>query len=432
MTVSLLTEVDAQDRAGSTACAADEQSPEPSILAITSELPWPLNTGGHIRTYHLLRSLARRFRLRLIAPVESEEDADEGIRQLAECGVEVRPAIAGRRTLWGEAIRVMSSALRAQPYVLYRRHDRRAVQRVLRKELERDAPHVLYLDHLDPLAYQPLFPDVPAIMDVHNVYSRLARRVSEERDSWYTRLYLRREARLLAAMERRAAWMTDAMMAVSEPEQAEFHSLGARSVHFVPNGVDCSIYAHLPVGRQGNPPRILYLGAMSWQPNVNAAVFLARQALPALRKHIPDAVLQIVGRDPVAEVKQLATLPGVELAANVPDVSVYLRDSHVLAVPLDSGGGTRLKILEAFAAGLPVVSTAVGCEGIEANDGEHLAIAPRERFADQLRDLLKNPESATRMATRARSLAQEKYDWNAIGQRAVAAVDSLLQARSQS
>lgn len=332
----------------------------PGVLAITSELPWPLNTGGHLRSFHILRSLATRFDLRVVTGVDSL--SDPGIERLREEGIGVCPVVTGSRRAIGEAARVCGAAARTEPYVMFHRHNRRAVRTEVRRQLELQA---------------------------------------------------------------------DVVMTVSAQEQCELQQLGADNVHLVPNGVDCAAFSEFPVGRSEGPPVILYLGALSWQPNVKAAEFLAREAMPEILRRQPDARLTIVGRNPGPDVKSLADLPGVELHANVPDVGEYLRSSTVMAVPLDSGGGTRLKILEAFAAGLPVMSTPIGCEGIECVHGEHLWIAERDRFAATLLDTTVSPQLATEFAERGRALAELTYDWPVVGKLACAAVEAALSDNTQ-
>ena len=149
------------------------------VLAITSELPWPLNTGGHIRTFHLLRSLAEQFDVRLLTVVESGDV--EHLEQLRSVGIEVRAAVVGPRRPWAEAARVAMAAMRREPYVMYRRHDRGELRRLVREELARETPDVVYFDHLDPFVFRPLIPSgVRLIADLHNVYSRLTERVADE------------------------------------------------------------------------------------------------------------------------------------------------------------------------------------------------------------------------------------------------------------
>jgi glycosyltransferase involved in cell wall biosynthesis len=184
----------------------------------------------------------------------------------------------------------------------------------------------------------------------------------------------------------------------------------------------------LPAGRDGGPPTLLYIGAMSWSPNVSAVQFLAQHVIPEVRSRVPDTRLRIVGRDPAPEVLALRGLPGVEVMGSVPDVIPYLREAHVLAVPLAAGGGTRLKILEAFAAGLPVVSTPVGCEGLPVVDGEHLVTAERARFAEAVLHLLADPTRGKRLAAAARELVRERFDWETVGAAACAAVDAAVSA----
>lgn len=391
----------------------------PKVLVVTSEIPWPLNTGGHLRTYHLMKALASECEVRLVTAVNSSNDP--GIAALEEAGLKVRAAVTGVRNRGREAWRALWTLVRGEPYVMFHRHNCYAVEEAIRDELAGETPDLVYLDHLDPLVYRPLFPKARVVADLHNVYSKLAHRVADER-LWPMRAYLKHEAGMLRGMERRVAAEADTLMVVSDEERGEFQSLGGRCVRLVPNGVDCSLYRHLPAGREHERPVLLYLGALSWQPNARAAEFLARDVMPRILTEHPHARLQIVGRNPGQDVKLLARLPGVEVHANVPDVGVYLEQSTLLAVPLDSGGGTRLKILEAFAAGLPVVSTPVGCEGIDCVSGQHLWVAERDCFADALLENLDAPALAREYAERGRQLVEEKYDWSVIGRLACAAV----------
>jgi glycosyltransferase involved in cell wall biosynthesis len=347
------------------------------------------------------------------------------VETLRQNGIDVRPALVAARTPWREAVRAVTAAVSREPYVLYRRHDRRPVRAMLGEQARLDSPDVLYLDHLDSALFRPLLPHVPAILDLHNVYSLLVRRAAAEQARWWSRLYLRREATLLDRAERRAIQSVNGVFAVSEEETQHFKELGPKSLYVVPNGVDCAAYEAASADRRSPVPTLLYLGTMSWVPNVNAALFLAKEVLPRIRLRFPDARVQIVGRDPTPEVQALNALPGVEVTGGVPDVKPYLREAHILAVPLEAGGGTRLKILEAFASGLPVVSTPTGAEGLKVVHGEHLVIADRERFAEGILSVLSGAISGALLAERARMLAHTQYDWNIIGETACNAIAAL-------
>jgi glycosyltransferase involved in cell wall biosynthesis len=398
-----------------------------SVLAVTSELPWPLNTGGHLRTFYLLRALAQGLRVRLVSPTLPGQDSS--IASLGQVGITVCPVKTGPRVAWQEGLRAAAAAVRREPYVLYRRHERAAVRSELQRQMAVEPADILYLDHLDSLVYAGIGRQTPILIDLHNVYSTLAQRVSTEQTAQWKQWYLRREAKLLERMERRAAHLADQLFTVSEDERLYFEKLGARNVQVVPNGVDSEAFQSLRVGRAGQPPLILYLGNMSWGPNIGAAAFLAREVLPRLLKRYPAARLRIVGRSPTAETMALASLPCVEVIGDVPEIKSHLDQAKVLAVPLDSGGGTRLKILEAFAAGLPVVSTPVGCEGLDVRHEEHLLIAERDQFADGIGALFDDEEMAVRLALQARNLACQRFDWKIVGRVASVVVSELYSSR---
>lgn len=390
----------------------------PSLLAVTSEMPWPLDSGGHLRTFHLLKALARRFDVRLIT---ASTGSAGSVAALERAGVSVRAVTIPTRRLPREAWRAAASALAREPYVLYRRHDHIAVRRAIRAEIEAQRPALLYLDHLDSLVFASEARGIPLVADLHNVYSTLVLRTAEESADGIRRHYLKREARLLHAMERRAAALATTLLATSQGDCDYFAGLGAGSVRLVPNGVDCEAYGALPEGRRTPEPLLLYVGTMSWEPNARAAVFLADAVLPKVREQFPSCRLRIVGRDPTPEVRALAARPGVEIAGRVADMAPHLAEASMLAVPLESGGGTRLKILEAFAAGLPVVSTPIGCEGIDAAADVHLLVTERAGFVDAVCCGLRSLERLTQLATRARTLVFDRYDWGAVGALASAA-----------
>jgi glycosyltransferase involved in cell wall biosynthesis len=400
--------------------------PRARVLAITSEPPWPLNSGGHLRTFHLLQALARSTDLRLLCPVESSQTTCEPLR---DAGIEVVAVPVGARTPWGETQRIVGTIVDNEPYVLYRRHAWPTVLTAWREQIASGWPDVLYLDHLDSLLYRSAGGGIPSVIDLHNIYSLLVRRTAHEETNVVKRLFLRREAWLLSRLEHRAARECDALLAVSDVEAGYFRSLGA-TVHTVPNGVDCGALADMPAGRDGEPA-MLFVGTMSWAPNAAAARFLAHDVLPRLRRLIPDATLLVVGREPPADLAALNGRDGVEVTGGVEDVKPYLRRSAVLAVPLEAGGGTRLKVLEAFAAGLPVVSTRTGVEGVVAVPDRDFVSAERQDFADAVHALLVDRAAGARLAASARKLAARLYDWPKVGAVAVQVIERLAAGASR-
>src|SRR6185503_877763 len=161
------------------------------------------NSGGHLRTFHLLRMLAQRFDVRLVVPTRGNDEA--GRAALERAGITLRLVPVSPRTRLSEAMKVAAAAVRREPYVLFARHRNRAVSRALAAEARVYRPDVLYLDHLDSLVYGDAVPDVPVVIDLHNVYSRLADRAGDEVPGRLRQSYLAGEARLLARREHVAA-----------------------------------------------------------------------------------------------------------------------------------------------------------------------------------------------------------------------------------
>lgn len=394
-----------------------------SILAITSELPWPLDTGGHIRSFHILTGLAPSMDVRVVAGLTDR--SMDGVAALERRGVRVVPVHLGARRPLAEAVRFLAAAGQGEPYVLYHRHNRPEMRAAVRQAIAAERPDVLYLDHLDSAVFADLLPQGRIVADLHNVYSLIARRSSDEHASAAGRLFLRREARLLARMEQRLARRADALFAVSDEECEYYRALGARHVHLVPNGVDCAGYAAQPTGRADAGPLILYIGTMSWTPNAAAARFLADEVLPAVRARIPSARLRIVGKNPPADLLSRNGRDGIEVTGGVPDVQPHLREAALLAVPLETGGGTRLKILEGFAAGLPIVSTPIGAEGIDCLPDRHLVVAERREFAPRILSLLSDAGAGATLAADAREMVRRAYDWPVVVSSAVRAIERI-------
>jgi polysaccharide biosynthesis protein PslH len=401
------------------------------VLAITSELPWPLNTGGHLRTYHMLKALSRSgFEVSAAVPVQTyDAGADQALQS---AGLRAQQIIVGARTLAGEAGRAMRAALRGEPYVFYRRHHWHQVQAFVDQALDNGAADVVYLDHLDSFAYASKRIDTVTVLDMHNVYSTVLSRSATEDRNPVRRALLGIEAARVGRIERRAVAAADVTFAVSDPDAAAFAAMGARRVATVPNGVETAAFSSFPSGRAEATPVLLFVGALSWAPNEAACTYLARRILPTVRTRFPLAEAHLVGRSPTPAIRDLSTTPGVRVFADVPDVGPHLATASTLVVPLMVGGGTRLKILEAFAAGLPVVSSPVGAEGIACRHEQHLLLAEPEGLAEAVIRLLATPDLGHRLACEARRLAASTYDWTVVGRAAAEELEAALRRRRTS
>ncbi|HET7486302.1 MAG TPA: glycosyltransferase family 4 protein [Acidimicrobiales bacterium] len=258
---------------------------------------------------------------------------------------------------------------------------------------------------------------VPVVVDEHNVEYELLRRMQDGENSAVRRAFSGIEAVKLERLERRC-WSTAAGIALtSEREAAIVAGLVPGAVtEVVPNAVDTGHFS--PLDRPVDPDTIVFTGLLSFRPNIDAALFLVNEVLPLVRRQVPDATVRIVGgyqsEDDVAALR----VPGVEVVGWVPDMRPYLASAAVLVAPLRVGSGTRLKVLEALSMRKAMVSTAVGCEGIDVVHGEHLLVADEPpAFAAEIVRVLGDPALAARLGAAGRELVSGRYSWEVAGAR---------------
>jgi glycosyltransferase involved in cell wall biosynthesis len=265
------------------------------------------------------------------------------------------------------------------------------------------------------------------VCDWHNIESELMQRYSESEPGLLRKAYARRTARLMSEFERQAINECDAHLAVSDRDATRLRSLNSEAQVFViENGVDITHYSDEEIAAAyatcaaacaaAETRRIVFVGSMDYHANVDGAVSFAREVWPRLRDRQPALVFTIVGRDPAAEVRALATIPGVEVTGTVDDVRPFYREALAAIVPLKVGGGSRLKILEAMAAGVPVVSTTLGAEGLDVRHGENILIADtNEQLAEAIVSVVESEEQRKRLSAAGRALISGQYDWSRLG-----------------
>ena len=267
------------------------------------------------------------------------------------------------------------------------------------------------------------------VVDMHNVESEILNRYADKAWDPLRKSYARLTAAKLEKYETECACKFDLCTAVSKRD-AEFFSKRGANVAVIENGVDTDYFPFKP--NTPDEPTLTFTGWMKYHANDEAASFFCSQVFPLIQKNIPEVRFTIVGKDPSKEVLRCADRAGVEVTGFVPDVRPYLYGSSVFVVPLLVGGGTRLKILEAMSAGVPVVSTSVGCEGLDVEQGRHLLVADSpEEFAQKTLSLMKDKTIRERIAGEARALVEEKYGWNIIGRKLIDTYGELSGAGEQ-
>jgi polysaccharide biosynthesis protein PslH len=272
----------------------------------------------------------------------------------------------------------------------------------------------------------PNVPDISrAVLFQHNVESIIWRRHVEEAGDPAKRNYFRLQARRMEAFERDICRRAGHIVAVSELDRATMRDLfGAGRISSVATGVDVEYFSPPPSPEE--KADLVFVGSMDWLPNIDAIQYFAAEILPLIHKQRPDCRVFVAGRRPTPALEDLARKePRISLTGTVPDVRPYLWGSTVSIVPLRIGGGTRLKIFEAIAAKLPVVSTSLGAEGLPLEDGLHIAIADTpELFAQRCLELLEQPERRRKMVERAWELVAGRFSWDAVTRDFESALDA--------
>lgn len=377
----------------------------PRLLWITPEPPDRDRTGGGIRQSYLLSAVARTMDVEvlLIGGRLGDEcrQVVRDVEELPEPEVHKPPEwIPGAlRVMWENEVLRMPSAV----------SDTRSHRRILRARLQaRGGKYDLVHFEHDRLA--PLADEMPAparTITLHNLRSEQARHLVENATSGPRRWLGRRTGSVARAFERNVVRAFDRVF-VTSPDDAAV--LGPRSI-VVPNGVDVQRLRPAPLP---TAPTIVFTGKLDWQPNVMGLQWFCHEVLPRVLTEVPEAQFDVVGFNPVADVLALKR-PGVEIHPNVPSIVPFLHGARLAVVPLHVGSGTRLKALEAMAAGRPVVGTTVGLAGLGLRPGVQAEVVddPGQMAVAVVR-LLRDDSAACAMTAAARRHVEAHFDWRAI------------------
>lgn len=387
-----------------------------NILLLTQIVPFPPDSGPKVKTYHLLRHLAARHRVTLVTFTRNpQEEADAAALRSICAAVHT---VHLKRSRVRDVIALTATLFNGRPFIIERDASATMHQLVTRLVFEAAAAgqpfDLVHADQLNMAQFaEPLA--LPRLLDQHNaVWTILDRMAQQSRGP--KRWFFRREQRLLQRYEGRICSEFEAVTAVSEEDRRSLCQVMPvqRDIPVIPIAVDAE--QERPIPREPGAKSILSLATMMWPPNVDGVCWFAREIYPLVRRAVPDTHFYVCGQRPVAEVRALPEQdPTIEVTGYVPDPRPYIAKSACLIVPLRSGGGMRVKILEALARGIPIVSTTIGCEGIDLTPGKHLLVAdtPSE-FADAVTLLLRDPEFGARLAAAGYQRVLERYDWRAV------------------
>jgi len=389
-----------------------------SMLFVAPTLPFPANTGFKIRLANLLKAARAQGPVKFIGYVDTDpqnaEDTAAGIRELREICPDMVLIPQGEEGQWPsfkhDSLRwALRHYLCRRGAFIYREYACGDLIREVRKHAP--AADVIWVARLN-IAQRLREFGPRIIVDLDDLESvKIARRMkgwklalpvlAARYDQWKTR------------RTEQAAVATFGRIVVCSEHDAQAWRRGRERVWIVPNGFDEALLS-LPLATAG-PPRVIFTGALFYWPNTEAALLFARKIMPHLLERQPGLEFWIVGRSPPARVRALDDGKTIRVFADVAEVPPYLRQASVSVVPLRVGGGTRLKILESLAAGVPVVTTSVGVEGIALEPNRHFLLAntPTE-FVAQILRLLQDPSLGQRQVLEAREAIARRYAWRSI------------------
>jgi sugar transferase (PEP-CTERM/EpsH1 system associated) len=386
------------------------------ILWLKTDLLLPLDKGGKLRTWHLMRHLARQHEITYLAFADPQENPENvaGMREVAAT-VETIPRTEVRKASPRFFANVAWHLADPLPYAVgqYRSGPYR---RRVKELLATDSFDLVVSDFLPPIVNLPTVLPCPAVLFTHNVEAEIWRRHAETATGLRRHLYAAQHRRMLR-FEGRALRRFDGLLAVSEADRETFARLypgiDLDAIHVVRTGVDTEFFT--PAASPRDSLELVFTGSMDWLPNEDGMLWFCAEVLPLIRRDAPDVTLSIVGRAPTPAVKRLAEEHGVTVTGRVDDVRPYMRKAAVFIVPLRIGGGTRLKIFEAMAMAKAVVSTTVGAEGLPVTHDRDILLADDAgSFARAVLRLLGDHEDRQRLESAARTLVAQYFDWSAV------------------
>ncbi len=383
------------------------------ILWVKANKLLPVSSGGDIRSYNIARQLAARHEFTFLSYYDGQSDAvyEQEIKRHfpgAVCLATGKDAGSGL----SRGIDYISRLLNSAPYAVSRFASGR-VQKQLDTWFRERRYDVAVCDFLDAAVNFPEKSGVPTILFQHNVESEIWRRHADATSNPMRRAMYKMEFAKMLRYEQEIVGKYQHVIAVSEHDKSLMAKWAdASRITVVPTGVDLEQYRP---GSAPSPadPLIMFVGAMDWEPNIDAMEYFCGEIWPLVQSRVDSAKLRIVGRNPDRRVQKLAS-KFVEVTGTVPSVADHLQQAAAVIVPLRIGGGTRLKIYEAMAMGKAVVSTSVGAEGLDVHQGCDIMLADNpENFADAVVMFLQDRELRSRYEHAAADLAAQ-YDWPVI------------------
>ncbi len=390
------------------------------ILWIKTELLHPVDKGGKIRTYEMLKQLKRDHQVTYLtlddgtASPDGNGDAREQASEYCHKLVTI-PHRMREKFSAGFYVELAENLFSRLPYAV-KKYESPEMRREILRLVEQDKPDVVVCDFLTPSINVPENLGCATVLFQHNVEAMIWQRHYETQTNPLKRLYLYFQWLKTRALEKAECHRYDHVVAVSR-EDADMmcRDYGVQAVTDVPTGVDTEFFRP-QTNAEPEPASLVFTGSMDWLPNVDAINWFCGEILPLIRAKVPNVKLTVVGRKPGRELLELSERDSlIVVTGRVDDVRPYIENAVAYIVPIRIGGGTRLKIYEALAMEKPMVSTTVGAEGLPLNNGEELLIADTPAaFADAVVRVLADQAFAHQLGQRAAKTVRERFGWERV------------------
>lgn len=385
------------------------------ILWVKSGGFLPLDTGGKIRSYSLLRELALRHDVSVFTFYpKHEDDKHEELKTFCREAVCLPMKLPDRASLL-DMVAYARNVARPVPYSMVK-YCRPEVRTRLRALLAARSYDAIICDFLLTSAVIPWDIPTPKVLFTHNVEAVIWERHWRVSRNPFFKLISWREYRTMERVERLYLQKADHVLTVSDNDRDFFSQIVApHKISTIPTGVDVDYFHPAPPERE-QADTLVFTGSMDWLPNEDAMLYFTEEIFPLVQQSVSRAKMRVVGRRPSPRVQALATAnSAIEVTGTVPDIRPYLEGAGVYVVPLRIGGGTRIKIFEAMAMGKAVVSTSIGAEGLPVTHGENIILADQPNdFAASVLRLLSDEDQRKRIGKAARRLVENQYSWSAV------------------
>lgn len=408
-----------------------------NILWLSHNVPYPPVGGVVQRSYNLLKAVASKHNVYLLAfnqkpflPTERHVDNAKAALARLCARVEVVPIPSdASRLAWYKL--VLSSLVTRDPYAI--NWLKSSLMRLRITELVKRIRFDLV--HYDTISLVEYFTDtghLPKILNHHNIESSMMRRRAHRETNSFKKLYFAREAQKLHSVERLYASQADLNLTVSRLDSSRLQRISPyANIEVCENGTD-PVYFRPDYGTPSEDGHLLFVGGLRWYPNRDAMLYFCQAVWPQLVRQAPFLKLTIVGAHAPGELLRIASGDNrIRLEGYVEDVRPYFQRADIFICPIRDGGGTRLKILDAMAMAKPIVATSIGCEGLDLIPDKDVLIADKpEDFVRHILQLRSNHTLKAELGARVRSLVEQRYSWNTIGMRLLTLYEKLLSSRT--